>query len=313
MKVIFQILLLHSVVHICGRAQNFAIWPNQPELLYLTNPALSFEQSSAQMVVSHQQRFRNLESSPSESSVTLLLPAENSRTLYALHLFSNRLGPLALNGLNLSYAYHILTSDNTSQRISLGMNLELNQSKFRSDQLIANDANDLLLTNIASGLFPPSVTAGVAYSSGRVAQNSPVQLSTGLSVRRTMSIENRLITLRPNNTSTWNGDLRLKFFLSRGRHLVSDLLVSTAGGEKTQIAWRVQLMDYRMGWIQLQYATQGLLHTQVGFNFNEEKGDHHWLRVNLGSTWQLGLVNQYLGNSVNLGICISPKWFRRNV
>lgn len=289
-----------------GKTQTLRDWPEHPDMLVVINPAFSGLTSALSISAYHSRRFSSLQSSPSASSIVLLLPSARQKTTLGLHILSDRLGPLTKNGVELSYAYR--TSITTSDFLSLGMSLKLGQLKFDANHLILNDPNDRLLADLdAGGIMPPGLNVGLHYKTGTIEYDKPVQFNAGVAFGRFLPLKDRFNSFDLDRTSEWFSNIGMEIFISEQTSLKTDFLCKKITFNPTGYAVRMNLMYHHLGWLMTQYTRSGQLSGQIGFNLGSKNEELEKIKIFIGSTWSVQRVQTSLGR----GFCFGFSYFPR--
>ena len=292
-RLIFACLCLVSQA---ATAQVVPDWSVQTEMYFIANPALVSTIKSQTVGLAHGRRWNKIKSSPSVSNIYGILPFENEKMVGALHVFSDKVGPLSGTGLDLAYAYHIRTSKWSSDRLSFGVSLRLMQFRFDQGHLVSSESDPIVGLIPSKGMMPPSVNIGVSYQTEEVNYNTPVQLVFAISARRQLFYRDRFNPTRLDQVA-WYGMAGLKILSTQLLTVEPGLFIDNAVSNQLNYAFRIRASHKKFGWLTAQFSKVGTLLAEVGLRIGEDA-----LRLSAGNSWYLGNVSTQLGNSVFFGV-----------
>jgi len=295
-------LVFASLWLVCqiGTAQVVLDWPTQNELYFIANPALASTIEKQTLGLAHGRRWNKIKSSPSLSNIFGVLPFENEKMVAALHVFSDKVGPLSGAGLDLAYSYHLRTSKWSEDRLSLGLSLRIMQFRFDQGHLIASDNDPVLGLIPSKGIVPPTFNLGVSYQTEDVSYRTPVQMGFALSARKQLFYRDRFNPTQLDRLA-WYGMVGLKILSTEHVTIEPGLFIAYAAAEQRNHSFRIRATHEKYGWITAQFSKEGILLAEVGLHIGEVGlGDS--LRVSAGNSWYLGNASTQLGNSVFFGL-----------
>ena len=277
-------------------------WPNQEYMFFTVNPAMTADVDAFSIGVTHGRRWSRIKSSPSQSGLGMRLPFKEQKMGLGAHIFSDKVGPLAGNGVDLSYAYRISTGLSYSDQLALGMSIRLMQLRFDQNHLIASVEEDFLIDNIDPKEFvPPSLNIGFKYTSGVADYAHPVQMIFAASANRFLPFEDRFNTLSLDRPLQWHGLFALQIAASSSVLVEPGLFMSNVDKTAFNYAFRVKTSFENLGWIMAQISKAGFLTTQIGVDLGDPGRTGSLVRLSVGNSWYFGTLAAQLGNSVTFG------------
>lgn len=278
-------------------------WPNQDYLFFTINPAMTADVEGIFLGLAHGRRWSKIRSSPSQSQVGLQVPFKKQQMALGAHIFSDKVGPLAGNGVDLSYAYKIKTGRGEKEALSLGLSIRLMQLAFEKDHLVAAHEDDPLFANINDRTFvPPALNIGVKYSTGEADFYNPVQLVVAASANRFLPFEDRFNSFSFERHLQWHGLLGLNIAANQKILIEPGVYMSKLDQSFLNYAFRVKTSLKSIGWLMTQFSKAGFLTTQIGINFRESSRSGDVFRLSVGNSWYFGTLSTQLGNSVTFGL-----------
>jgi type IX secretion system PorP/SprF family membrane protein len=301
LAVIFFSGMMHLVF-----AQISVEWPDEPFMAFTINPAQTTDYASLTFVASHSRRFRNLKSSPTQSNLGVIVPWRDQKMAFSAHVFSEKIGPLSQNGLDISYAYRIMTAISQSDILSMGLTLRMTDLRFNHEHLLARQEDDPILVDLPSeGIMPPTLRFGLQYRTGLPDLSHPVQFRIGMAASHILPFEDRFNSFGLDRVFLWHTHFGLSAYTSDHITVESEILLSNTGGLSSNCGLRIQAIHRDFGWIMSQYSKTGILTFQFGINLGSV--DSKSIRLSINNSWYLGKLNTSIGNSLGLGILYSEQ------
>jgi type IX secretion system PorP/SprF family membrane protein len=278
-------------------------WPNQDYLFFTINPAMTSDVEGISLSLAHGRRWSKIRSSPSQSQVGLQIPFRKQQMAFGAHIFSDKVGPLAGNGVDLSYAYKIKTGKAEKEALSLGLGIRLMQLAFERDHIIAMHEDDPLFDNINYKSFvPPSLNVGVKYSTGEADFYYPVQLVLAASANRFLPFEDQFNAFSIERTLQWHGLVGLNIAANQAILIEPGVFLSKLDKSFLNYAFRIKTSLRSVGWVMTQFSKAGFLTTQLGINLGQSSSSGDVFRLSVGNSWYFGTLSTQLGNSVTFGL-----------
>ncbi|NND33430.1 MAG: PorP/SprF family type IX secretion system membrane protein [Saprospiraceae bacterium] len=283
-----------------------ANWPNQEDMFFTVNPAMTADARSLSIGIAHGRRWNKIKSSPSQSSLAARVPFRNQKMAIGAHVFSDKVGPLAGNGIDLAYAYRFSTGLSRQDGLSLGMSIRFMQISFDRSHLLASREDDPLFDNVdPKKVVPPSLNIGFKYATGATDYYNPVQMIFAASVDRFLPFEDRFNSLSIDHTLQWNGMIALNIAASQTISLAPSLLMSNSDQSVFNYAFRLKTTFKNQGWLMTQISKAGFLTTQIGFKLGESQQTGSVFSLSASNSWYFGTLATQLGNSTTFGLCYS--------
>ena len=287
-------------------AQVSAEWPDEPFMGYAINPAQAVEFTSLTFIGAHARRFRNIKSSPTQSHLGVIIPWHDQKMAISAHVFSEKIGPFNQSGLNLSYAYRIMSVLNQGDFLSMGLTLGLRELRFNHDHVLVFQENDHLLAEMpGEGIIPPSMRFGLHYESGLPQRANPIQLRFGIAASHFLPFEDRFHTFNLQRDLLWHARFGFSAYTSDQIRIEPEILLRKTDELSSNFILRLQTIHQDLGWIMSQYSKTGILTFQLGIYLGALNKCS--IRISINNSWYLGKVNASLGNSLGLGFLYSKE------
>lgn len=300
-RICYLVVCLLCTVTLLGQINSE--WPNQDNLFFTINPAMTTDADGISVSLAHGRRWSKIRSSPSQSQVGLQIPFKGEKMALGAHVFSDKVGPLAGNGIDLAYAYKIKTGRSEKEAISLGLSIRLAQLAFERDHLVAAHEDDPLFQDINDKSFvPPALNIGVKYTSGEADFYNPVQLVVAASANRFLPFEDRFNSFSFERQLQWHGLMGLNIAASQKILIEPGVYLSKLDKSFLNYAFRVKTSLKSIGWLMAQFSKAGFLTTQIGINFKQSARSSDVFRLSVGNSWYFGTLSTQLGNSVTFGL-----------
>ncbi len=283
--------------------QIVADWPDEDYMHFSINPAMSLEESSITISATHARRWSDIQSSPTLSSLAVLVPFLDDKMTLGAHLYSDRVGPFSSTGIGLNYAYKVPMGWGNSDYLALGFTGRLTQLRLDPDHFISSDV-DPVLENLdpKSSVIPPSFSVGFSYQSGIADYATPVQFIVGAAISQFLPSEHRFSTFSLERTTQWYGHFGLKIAATDEISIEPTLLMSNSTQTVSNYFFRIKSTYHGFGWIALQYSKAGYLSSQLGVDLRTLMNTNSGVSLSATHGWYLGNLTGQLGNSLSLGI-----------
>ncbi len=282
-------------------AQPLRDWPINDFLKFTVNPAYTVESSSLSIGLNHARKWKDVNSSPTQSNLGVLIPFSGQSMGIGTQVFNESVGPFASTGAQVTYGYKFRLSKKTNDQLALGLGARFMHIRFDQEHFISADEGDELLYDIDGNRFvPPSLSVGFNYQSEEAQYGNPVQLKLSGSVSRFLPFEDRFNTVSFERVLQWYGLAGLNIAAGTHFRIEPSFLVSAVEKSTTNYGLRVKAEHLKFGWLMMQYTKSGFLVSQLGINIRLQNGD--LLQLNGSNGWFFGTVSNQLGNSFSFGM-----------
>ena len=225
------------------------------------NPALTATSDYLEAHALYRREWTGFDQVPRNISAGLQYPIIGSNMSLGLLLQQDEVGVFRQTDVRLSYAYHVPIA--SSQRLSFGLSVNLSQSRYAANEVIATDESDVFFIEGEGSKFQTNAGFGISYATLGVNeyQKSHFFLAAGI---------NQLI---PSD-------------------LIFDDLSKTANFRRVMhvfgtLGYRFQLdFAYVEPSLQINYVAENV--TKFRFHLNYEMEDAFWAGVSLDSNVRFG-------------------------
>jgi len=144
-------------------AQQDALFSQYMFNMLVINPAYSGSRDVLSATLDDRYQWIGFPGAPQTLTFSAHTPLRNQRLAVGMYLYSDKLGPLRDDGLDLNYAYRILFGEFT--RLAFGIDLGIHKMHIDWDKANPYSDNDIAFANRVEGKIKPDANFGIYFYS----------------------------------------------------------------------------------------------------------------------------------------------------
>ncbi len=228
---------------------------------YLLNPAVGGSLDYIPVALSIRSQWSGLEGSPK----TQFLSAHSklgTKIGVGGYVFKDETGPISEQGIQLSYSYHIKTSDET--HLSLGLGAMLFSHFISESNLNFDEPDDIALSNIKQNAVSPDASFGVLFYSDnyKVGISVPQIFQNNLYKNLTSDNQNNLV-----RHYFIHGEI--SFDVSDDFDIVPGMLTKIVSGSPPQFDVSAKGLYKKKYWVGISYRHEESVVSMVGLTYKK--------------------------------------------
>ena len=279
------IILLFIALPLIGFSQNDIPYTHFVFNKMAYNPAYTGNKKSLDLMALYRNQWSGIDGAPTTGTFSLQIPFFSNRNAIGLAATSDKIGQINTTALDLSYAYHIKTSDKVT--LSLGLNGRIEQASIDWESGVRINIDDEAIPMGTETVTTPNFGFGAYLSSERyyIGVSAPRLLKNSLYLDRNNTfVSNREIT-------TWYMLGGVLLPISRQIDFAPSFLVSYNQNAPTDLDINANFIFLQSLWVGLSYRWEDSIDALIGYEFK------NGLRIGMGYDFTVSELNKVTNGS----------------